>query len=329
MKKFIVLLLVIFMLLTVAACGRQNPAVFTQLENPDFTHIMPGGVGFVIPDSWNYEFIYHDDRNFTHIFIDGNLLEIGINPPTDFHPTWNNPFRSLAYIFPQLIGGHGGEDAEIIEHNHGDLGHVVFSAEFIIPFVDTYIYSHSFLLADGYQYTYIFTNLLGDHAELGELIDELFDFIESIRFVQYPPPPPAPTPPPPPPEPEAVEYDGYEEEYEEYIPLQTEDSGDLRTPEPPPAPDVADAAPITEDLVGNWLWMGSLFYVFEADGTGLAGEDAIRWSASSGILSICTTPDSCGRICWAPMEWYYAFDGDKLTLTSTTMAEIEFSYTRG
>ena len=84
-----------------------------------------------------------------------------------------------------------------------------------------------------------------------------------------------------------------------------------------------------DPLVGTWIWMGSPYYVFESDGNGTMAGAAIRWTAGDGVVSICTTPETCGTRCIAPMEWYYEFEGDQLTLTSTIIAGMSYHYTRG
>ena len=100
-------------------------------------------------------------------------------------------------------------------------------------------------------------------------------------------------------------------------------------------PEVDDPeAPAAQTLVGTWNFLGLPFYVFEADGRGLmsSGTDLeldIRWTAHNGVLSICITPDICGITCIAPAEYYYTIEGNQLTLTSTLIPELTFTYTRG
>jgi hypothetical protein len=86
-------------------------------------------------------------------------------------------------------------------------------------------------------------------------------------------------------------------------------------------------------LIGIWNWMGSPYYLFEANGEGIMAfntllEQSIRWTTDNGILSICTTPDVCGNTCFAPMEWYYVIDGNQLDLTSRSGPALSFTYTR-
>jgi len=81
-------------------------------------------------------------------------------------------------------------------------------------------------------------------------------------------------------------------------------------------------------LIGSWLWLGSLYYVFNDDGSGIMYNMAITWTANNGILAICVTPDACyGRPCPAPAEWFYTIDGNTLTLVSRT-SNVSFTYTR-
>lgn len=86
--------------------------------------------------------------------------------------------------------------------------------------------------------------------------------------------------------------------------------------------------PIANSLVGTWLFMGSPYYVFNEGGRGTMTGMAIRWSTNNGVLSICGTPDICATRCLAPMEWRYTISGDSLTLTSTTIQGMTFTYTR-
>jgi len=98
------------------------------------------------------------------------------------------------------------------------------------------------------------------------------------------------------------------------------------TPAEPAAPAV-DAA-TDNPLAGRWYWMGTLYYALDYDGEGTMAGAAIRWTSADGILAICTTPDSCGTTCLAPMEWYYVLEGAELTLTSTIIDNMVFTYTR-
>jgi len=87
--------------------------------------------------------------------------------------------------------------------------------------------------------------------------------------------------------------------------------------------------PIGHTLVGTWMWMESLFYIFNADGSGTMVTSPILWSASNGVLSICTTPNLCGGTCRSPSLWDYTLAGNRLTLVSLQMPDLYFVYTRG
>jgi len=93
--------------------------------------------------------------------------------------------------------------------------------------------------------------------------------------------------------------------------------------------------PHTTELVGEWNFQGSLYYTFNADGTGsmLGTPGSIRWSTSNGILSVCATPGLCGAVvdCSTPQNWAYSFAGDTLTLVGQGSGPIfggTFQYTR-
>ena len=101
---------------------------------------------------------------------------------------------------------------------------------------------------------------------------------------------------------------------------------DAQTPAEPTAPAVEEAA--NNPLAGRWYWIGSLYYELSYDGEGTMAGAAIRWTSADGILAICATPDSCGTTCIAPMEWYYVLEGGELTLTSTIIDGMVFTYTR-
>ena len=81
-------------------------------------------------------------------------------------------------------------------------------------------------------------------------------------------------------------------------------------------------------IVGTWLWLGTPYYVFNADGTGTMADMDITWSTSGGILTICTTPDICGNICILPHLWNYTISGNQLTLESRQVDDMIFTYTR-
>jgi len=96
----------------------------------------------------------------------------------------------------------------------------------------------------------------------------------------------------------------------------------------PVAPELLDM-----DLVGTWNWMGTPYYVFNADGSGeriiFNETNPITWTVNDGIIIICTTPDRCGASCRAPEEWIYEVDGDSMVLTSNQVPGMRFTYTRG
>jgi len=86
-----------------------------------------------------------------------------------------------------------------------------------------------------------------------------------------------------------------------------------------------------EDLIGSWSWLGSTYYVFNADGTGTMGNlpaMSINWTANDDILSICNTPFMCRIGCAAPARWSYAIAGDTLELVGVPLAMMSFTYTR-
>ena len=81
-------------------------------------------------------------------------------------------------------------------------------------------------------------------------------------------------------------------------------------------------------FLGTWLWLGDPYYVFEEDGTGLKGEHEILWSVYNGILTMCTTPFTCGDNCRLPSEWDYIIEDDELILRSRQNANFIFTYAR-
>lgn len=82
------------------------------------------------------------------------------------------------------------------------------------------------------------------------------------------------------------------------------------------------------DLIGTWNWMGTPYYVFNGDGTGIMADDIINWWVSDGILSICWTPSVCGNNCPTPLRWQYTISGNSLTLVNVTNPDISYVYTR-
>jgi len=80
------------------------------------------------------------------------------------------------------------------------------------------------------------------------------------------------------------------------------------------------------ELVGEWDWNGSLYYTFEAGGSGTMAGSAMRWSTDGNVLSICGTPASCGSNCILPTHWDYELNEDELTLTG--LLNMTFTYTR-
>ena len=113
-------------------------------------------------------------------------------------------------------------------------------------------------------------------------------------------------------------------------PVQPAAAPAATTPPATTTPPASQAAPATDQsLVGTWIWLGTPFYVFYANGEGTMVDSPINWTASNGILSICVTPSACGDNCPLPMSWYYEISGNELTLTSTSIPDMTYTYTRG
>jgi len=94
-----------------------------------------------------------------------------------------------------------------------------------------------------------------------------------------------------------------------------------------PAPYVPVA---TGGLVGEWNWLGLLYYTFNADGSGIMFDTDIWWASRNGVLYICITPDLCGSMndCFLPMQWYYSISGNQMVLTSRLIDSTTYTYTR-
>jgi len=130
----------------------------------------------------------------------------------------------------------------------------------------------------------------------------------------------------PAPEPEQDVEQDYDSEYEPEL----EDEPSVELDESESEPDVSNG---DSELIGTWNWMGMPYYVFEEDGSGTMGialmSMSIRWwSPGQGLLSVCTTPDSCGNNCLAPQEWYYEISNNRLTMTSRQVAGLSYTYNR-
>ena len=92
---------------------------------------------------------------------------------------------------------------------------------------------------------------------------------------------------------------------------------------------IAEEAQGSYSLLGTWVWMGNPYYVFEDGGIGTMAGMPINWEVRNGILTVCSTPDTCNDIasCFAPSQWYYTLSGNELTLDSTLL-DMTFTYTR-
>lgn len=104
-----------------------------------------------------------------------------------------------------------------------------------------------------------------------------------------------------------------------------------QAPAATPAPPASQAAtPASIGLEGMWDWEGVTYYIFLSGGLGTMHGMDIFWGTSDGLLSICATPDICGSLaaCDTPTQWYYAFEGDELVLTSRDVHSMVFRYTR-
>ena len=81
-----------------------------------------------------------------------------------------------------------------------------------------------------------------------------------------------------------------------------------------------------EYLVGTWLWHGSPYYVFSADGTGYMVDNPLFWGVNAdGQLLLCITIGLCGDLCNRPSSWNFEVDGDNLTLRGRL---VTYNYTR-
>ena len=122
-------------------------------------------------------------------------------------------------------------------------------------------------------------------------------------------------------------------------PAPTPAEAPTATPAPTPAetPAATPAETPAETghaLVGSWDFMGlGVYYVFNADGTGIRGFEAIPdmigyfdWTASNGILRI-TVTEGFGVVGFTE-EWNYVIEGNQLDIDSRQVAGIEWSYTR-
>lgn len=77
------------------------------------------------------------------------------------------------------------------------------------------------------------------------------------------------------------------------------------------------------EIVGNWNWedTGTLFYSFNADGTGwmFPGVE-INWRTGGGVVTI--TVDG------SQIAWEYLISGNRLMLTNPDFPELLFHYLR-
>jgi len=89
------------------------------------------------------------------------------------------------------------------------------------------------------------------------------------------------------------------------------------------------SAQVDGALVGTWYWLGSPYYVLEANGRGTMMGSNIRWSTTDGVLYICNTPNMCGNNCPLPTAWNYTIEGNQLRLESRITPDLSFTYTRG
>ena len=95
-------------------------------------------------------------------------------------------------------------------------------------------------------------------------------------------------------------------------------------PQPKPTPYKFEGA-------WHWYWRGMElpYFVFEPGGRGMMSDAHIRWWARDGVLFLCITPDTCDHNwCTAPIGWYYAIDGDRLTLTMRLIPDVYHIYFR-
>ena len=125
---------------------------------------------------------------------------------------------------------------------------------------------------------------------------------------------------------EPADAEDYDDEDEEPADAEEYDEDEEPADEEDNANNVAD----TNSLVGTWSWdaTGTVYYVLNADGTGTMAGMNIYWTVSNGVFAVCVTPDLCGDVCIAPMEWYYELDGNNLTLTSTVIPDMVYHYSR-
>ncbi|MCL2573820.1 MAG: copper amine oxidase N-terminal domain-containing protein, partial [Defluviitaleaceae bacterium] len=125
-----------------------------------------------------------------------------------------------------------------------------------------------------------------------------------------------------------VDFDGAEN----MVILTTEGVGAVAvqpTPAPTPTPTPAPTPAPQSNLAGTWNYLGTPFYILNADGTGMLSDlFELRWWSGNGIFSYCLTPIICGNNCFFPLEWYYTLNGNDLTLTNVLDSSETYRYVR-
>ena len=83
-------------------------------------------------------------------------------------------------------------------------------------------------------------------------------------------------------------------------------------------------AALEASLAGQWNWLGSWYYTFNADGTGerlgLSGNDSFTWTISGDELRIV--------IHGMTERWNVDITGNTMILSSAVLEGLEFTYTR-
>jgi len=151
---------------------------FAELDRPEFTHTTEN-LGFVTPENWD---VTDQGGGSVFLVVDGNQLVINLLGAHTLNPDWDNPLAMMQTVFLMMLSDvFEGEDVEIEEISHGEIGHAIFRATYTISFGGATHPGIGFLVSDGERFALTNGVLV---AELEELTESYYDFIASIRFLE-------------------------------------------------------------------------------------------------------------------------------------------------
>jgi len=203
MKKLFVLLLVLLLVFSAAACGgdfddtpidngyaehgvTENGAeddtpsfdYAAELPVPYFTHTTDD-IGFVLDGGWSMD----PGQDAGAVFIigtdAGGAAMVNVLGPHDVDPAWEEPAEQLHAVFGAMLEqSYDAQNLVIETLSAGELGHAVLRADYIITAGDQSFPGIAFVVTNGSEFVFVQGTLTTE-----SIAESYLEFVASIRFL--------------------------------------------------------------------------------------------------------------------------------------------------